>query len=205
MTDNTLIEQARALALRPGRAILGITGAPASGKSTLADAVVAELGPSLAALVPMDGFHLDDEVLRRHGSWERKGAIDTFDGAGYASLLHRLRDQQPGETVFAPRFDRSSETSIAGAIEIGADVPLLVTEGNYLLAEEGAWPAARAALDEVWFLQIDAGLRRERLTERHMLFGRSPDEAHERTWGSDEANARMIEALASRADRVIAI
>ncbi len=199
MTDE-LIARARELIARPGRALLGIAGAPASGKSTLAERLVAVLGDD-AVLVPMDGFHLDDAVLRRHGSWERKGAIDTFDDAGFAELLHRLR--AAGGTVYAPRFDRGLEASIGGAIEVAPDVPLVVTEGNYLLAGAGAWPRARAALDEVWFLRIDPALRRERLVERHMRFGRSPDEARARADGTDEVNARLIDATATRADRIV--
>ncbi|MET9329428.1 nucleoside/nucleotide kinase family protein [Tsukamurella sp. NPDC003166] len=199
MTDE-LIARARELIARPGRALLGIAGAPASGKSTLAERLVEALGAD-AVLVPMDGFHLDDAVLRRHGSWERKGAIDTFDDVGFAELLHRLRAADG--TAYAPRFDRGLEASIGGAIEVAPDVPLVVTEGNYLLADAGAWPRARAALDEVWFLRIDPALRRERLIERHMRFGRTPDEARERADGSDEANARLIEATAVRADRVV--
>ncbi|KXO98717.1 nucleoside/nucleotide kinase family protein [Tsukamurella pseudospumae] len=199
VTDE-LLTRARELVTRPGRALLGIAGAPASGKSTLAERLVEALGAD-AVLVPMDGFHLDDAVLRRHGSWERKGAIDTFDGAGFAHLLQRLRSG--GDTVYAPRFDRGLEASVGGAIEVAPDVPLVVTEGNYLLADTGAWPHARAALDEVWFLRIDPVLRRERLIERHMRFGRTPVEARERAAGSDEANARLIEATAVRADRIV--
>ncbi|WP_019202235.1 nucleoside/nucleotide kinase family protein [Tsukamurella sp. 1534] len=202
MTDafDALVDAARALAARPGRAILGITGAPASGKSTLAERIVEALGGD-AVLVPMDGFHLDDAVLRAHGSWERKGAIDTFDGAGYAHLLRRLREG--GGTVYAPRFDRGLEASIAGAIEVPPSVPLVVTEGNYLLAGEEPWPSARAAFDAVWFLRIDPGLRRERLVQRHMRFGRTAEEARLRADGSDETNARLIEATAPRADRIV--
>lgn len=202
MTDSfeSLLADARALAQRPGRAMLGITGAPASGKSTVAEELVAALGDA-AVLVPMDGFHLDDEVLRRHRSWDRKGAIDTFDGPGYAHLLCRLRDAS--ETVYAPRFDRGLEASIGGAIEVPPDVPLVVTEGNYILAETDPWPGARATLDAVWFLRIDPGLRRERLIARHRGFGRSPDEARARALGTDETNALLIESLAARADRIV--
>ncbi|MCS3778613.1 nucleoside/nucleotide kinase family protein [Tsukamurella ocularis] len=199
MADELLV-RARALAARPGRALLGITGAPASGKSTLAERLVTALGDD-AVLVPMDGFHLDDAVLRRQGSWERKGAIDTFDDAGFAELLDRLRAADG--TVYAPRFDRALEASIGGAIEVEPDVPLVITEGNYLLAETGAWPRARAVLDEVWFLRIDPALRRERLIERHMRFGRGHEEACARAHGTDEINARLIEAMARRADRIV--
>ena len=89
------------------------------------------------------------------------------------------------------------------ALAVPPEARLVVTEGNYLLAESGAWPRARAALDEVWFLRIDPVLRRERLIARHMRFGRGPEEARARADGTDETNARLIEATAARADRIV--
>lgn len=74
-----LLARARRLAESNTRSILGITGAPGAGKSTLAERLVNALGPALAVLVPMDGFHLSEEVLHSKGSRPRKGAHDTFD------------------------------------------------------------------------------------------------------------------------------
>jgi pantothenate kinase len=197
-TDELL---ARLVRLGPGRHILGITGAPGAGKSTLAAELVARLGPDAAVLIGMDGFHLDDEILRAHGSFDRKGAIDTFDGDGYAALLQRVATARPGDPpIYAPRFDRSLEASLAGAVEIASTVPLVVTEGNYLLADSGPWPRARAALDEVWFLDLDDETRRARLIARHRSYGRSDAEARQRALGSDETNAQLIAAARSRAD-----
>jgi pantothenate kinase len=197
-TDELL---ARLVRLGPGRHILGITGAPGAGKSTLAAELVARLGPDAAVLIGMDGFHLDDEILRAHGSFDRKGAIDTFDGDGYAALLQRVAAARPGDPpIYAPRFDRSLEASLAGAVEIPSTVPLVVTEGNYLLADSGPWPRARAALDEVWFLDLDDETRRARLIARHRSYGRSDAEARQRALGSDETNAQLIAAARSRAD-----
>ncbi|MBL3687067.1 nucleoside/nucleotide kinase family protein [Leucobacter zeae] len=204
-----LLERARALAGRGRRAILGITGAPGAGKSTLAERLVAELGPEIAVLVPMDGFHLADAVLHELGRHARKGAHDTFDAAGYVSLIRRLAAQGadregPGDaTVYAPVFRRDLEEPIGSAIPVHRDVPLVVTEGNYLLHEADPWPCARAEIDEVWFLAPGEEQRLERLIERHMRFGRSAEEARERSLGSDQRNADLIGSTAERADLIV--
>ncbi|PWD50862.1 nucleoside/nucleotide kinase family protein [Serinibacter arcticus] len=210
-TLEDLVERARALAHRGGRRILGICGAPGSGKSYLADHLVAALGPDLAVAVPMDGFHLAGEVLDALGRTPRKGAHDTFDGLGYVDLLRRLRAQPPradGEdpaldgVVLAPRFRREIEEPVGSAIPVPPDVPLVVTEGNYLLRREAPWTPVRDLLDEVWFLAPPEDLRHDRLVARHESFGRSPAAARERSFGSDEVNAGVIATTAGRADAV---
>lgn len=186
-----------ALLQRGGRRIVGLAGAPGSGKSTLAALIEAEFA-SRAAVVPMDGFHLAQVELERLGRAERKGAPDTFDACGYVALLRRLRDPV-GETVYAPAFRREIEEPIAGAIAIGADIPLVVTEGNYLLLDD-AWAPVRALLDETWFLDTDETRRDEWLLARHVSFGRTADVA--RAWidATDAPNAVLIARSGSRAD-----
>jgi pantothenate kinase len=196
-----LVARARRL-VRPGeRRLLGLVGAPAVGKSTVAAAVVTALVPD-AVLVPMDGFHLAEAELHRLGRHDRKGAIDTFDAPGFVSLLRRLRHPDR-ETVYAPRFDRHVEEAIAGAIPVGPEVPLVVTEGNYLLATTGAWSAVRGLLDEVWFLERDEAVRLARLTARHVAYGRTPEAAAARARGTDQRNAELIAATRDRADLVV--
>lgn len=196
-----LVERARRLAGPGQRRLLGITGAPAAGKSTVAEAVIAAL-PDQAVLVPMDGFHLAEAELHRLGRHERKGAIDTFDGAGFASLLCRVRNPGP-DPVYAPRFDRRLEESIAGAIPVPPELSLVVTEGNYLLVDWGPWAGIRGLLDEVWFLELDDEVRLDRLTRRHVAFGRPPDVAAARARGTDQRNAELIATTRERADLIV--
>jgi pantothenate kinase len=198
---DVLVARARKLADAGGRRALGIVGAPGAGKSTLAEHLVAALRPA-AVLVPMDGFHLAEAELHRLGRHDRKGAIDTFDAAGYVHLLARLREAGPA-TVYAPEFHREIEEPIAGAIPVPPEVPLIVTEGNYLLVDEGEWVAVRDLLDEVWYLVPDERIRLDRLTQRHMVYGRPADEAAARARGTDQRNAELIESTSIRADLVI--
>ncbi len=181
------------------RRLLGLTGPPGAGKSSVAQALVAELGPDLAVVVPMDGFHLAQAELERLGRAARKGAPDTFDAAGYVALLQRLR-AGTDDVVYAPTFRRDLEEPIAGAQPVPRQVPLVVTEGNYLLLQDGDWAGVRPLLDACWYVGIDDGLRLERLVARHIRHGRSPEAAREWVSGNDEVNAALIETTRGRAD-----
>jgi len=182
-----------------GRKILGIVGPPGCGKSTLAAALLEFLG-SEAVAVPMDGYHLANVELARLGRAGRKGAEDTFDSAGYVSLLRRLRGQAADEIVYAPEFRREIEEPIANAIPVFPETPLVITEGNYLLLDHGHWSAIKGLLDEVWYVDIDHSIRRERLVKRHMRFGRSLTAAQDWVANTDEPNAVRIEATKHRSD-----
>jgi pantothenate kinase len=178
-----------------------VAGAPGAGKSTIAAAVVRALG-SAAALLPMDGFHLAGAELLRLGRRDRMGAPDTFDTAGYLALLRRLREAGP-EPVYAPTFDRRIEEPVAGAILVEPTVPLVVTEGNYLLLDRGGWQQVRPLLDEAWFVAVNDHVRVDRLIQRHIRHGKTSAEARDWVLRSDEANARLIAATRERADLVI--
>jgi pantothenate kinase len=198
-----LLDHARAMAARPGRTILGITGPPGSGKSTLAEMLVEHMAPH-AAYVPLDGFHLAHQVLEELRRADRKGAPDTFDAPGYIALLGRLHDPAEG-VIYAPKFVREIEDSIAHAIPVHPDVPLVITEGNYLLVRSEPWDKIRELLDEVWYLDLDEEIRSRRLIDRHLSFGRNIDEARMRAGGSDQRNAELIEATRQYATRVISL
>jgi pantothenate kinase len=195
-----LIKQLHDLATGPRR-LLGVVGPPGAGKSTLAALMAQALGESAQA-VPMDGYHLAQVELERLGRAQRKGAPDTFDAAGYAAMLRRLRQQGADETVYAPDFRREIEEPVAGALPVFAATPLVITEGNYLLLDDDpAWAPVADLLDEVWYLDVPADLRLERLAARHMQFGRTREQALAWIAQTDEPNARRIEASAHRAQR----
>ncbi|GAB3089566.1 nucleoside/nucleotide kinase family protein [Micromonospora schwarzwaldensis] len=196
-----LVARARALAGDGPRQLLGIAGAPGVGKSTLAERIVAEVGPA-ARLVPMDGFHLAGSALTRLGRAARKGAPDTFDVNGFVATLRRLRRLEP-TSVWAPEFRRDLEEPVAGAIEVPPEVRLVVTEGNYLLLRDDPWEEVRSLLHQAWFLDLDAELRLRRLTVRHQAYGKSAEQARAWALGSDEENARLVAGTAGHADLVV--
>lgn len=198
------IARARALLDGGGRRILGLTGVPGAGKSTLAARLGQELG-SAVVVVPMDGFHLANAELARLGRALRKGAPDTFDAAGFVSLLRRLRHPSPGETVYAPAFHREIEEAVAGSIAVPDTVPLVITEGIYLLLDDGPWAGVRGLLDEAWFVEGNEVVRRERLVARHVFHGRTPQQARDWVATTDEPNAVRIRACRHRADQIVVV
>jgi pantothenate kinase len=200
--DDALVERARALT-STGRAVLGICGAPGAGKSTLAAQLASRIGDQ-AVVVPMDGFHLHDDELARLGLAERKGAPETFDVAGYASLLGRLR-AETARTVYAPAFDRDRELSVAGAIAVRPEHRLVVTEGNYLLYDGPGWSDVRPLLDEVWFVEQEDTTRVDRLVARHVAHGKPPELARRWTLSSDQANADLVARTRDAADVVVLV
>jgi pantothenate kinase len=187
------------------RVMIGITGSPGAGKTTLAEQLVeqlsARLGPDQVVHVPMDGFHLADVTLDRLGLRDRKGAPATFDADGFVALLGRLR-ANPDPVVYAPGFDRIIEQPIAGSIAVPQRTRVIVTEGNYLLLD-GPWARGRRLLDEVWFCRLEESVRLERLFARHVRFGKSPAEATAWMASTDAPNADAVGATADRADLII--
>ncbi|MFD9110261.1 nucleoside/nucleotide kinase family protein [Streptomyces bottropensis] len=205
VTFDDLLHRAAALS-RPGRrALLGIAGSPGAGKTTLAERLTRALngdGEPWVAHVPMDGFHLADVELDRLGRRDRKGAPDTFDAAGYAALLERLRRDED-DVVYAPGFERTLEQPVAGAIPVPPSARLIVTEGNYLLLDEGPWARVRSRLDEVWFCDLDETERVRRLVARHEEFGKGHAEAVAWVDGTDRRNAEAVAASRRHADLVV--
>ncbi len=187
-----------------GRRILGLVAAPGAGKSTLANALLAQFGAAVQ-VVPMDGFHLANSELQRLGRHTRKGAPDTFDAAGYVNLLQRIKAQRPGDAVvYAPEFRRQIEEAIAGAIAIQPHTPLIITEGNYLLLDAPPWQQVRAVLNETWYLDVPDALRQARLLARHMQFGRSLEAAQAWMASTDEPNAQRIASTRQHASWCVA-
>jgi pantothenate kinase len=188
------------------RAVLGIAGSPGAGKSTLVEQLLARIGErkgrGWVAHVPMDGFHLADEQLRRIGALRRKGAPDTFDPVGYAHLLKRVAVETDAP-VYAPGFDRTLEQPLAAALVVLPTARLVITEGNYLLLEHPTWLKARRAMDRVWFVDSEEALRVERLVARHVEFGKSRDAAQAWVAETDQANADLVSPTADAADLVI--
>ena len=186
----------------PERLVVGLVGAPGSGKSTIAEQLKTDLKAAgvFAGLVAMDGFHLSNAVLDELGRRNRKGAPDTFDVEGYLATLDRVRaDGAP--QVFAPAYRRDLHESVAaGSIVSGTGV--VVTEGNYLALETRGWGAARERIDLLIHIDVPEEVLVLRLINRHEEFGKNPLAAGHWVRTVDLPNASLIATSVHRCDEV---
>ena len=186
------------------RVLIGIIGKPGAGKSTLSKFLMSKLSKELVTVVPMDGYHLSNKVLKDLKRADRKGAPDTFDVAGFVSLVKRIRSEQT-QNIYYPIFDRAIEESIAAQGVVTSATKVVIIEGNYLLHDEGGWEVINDLLDESWMVDVDDDKRISRLISRHIAYGKDPEAAKAWAKGTDEVNAKLIERGRTRADYVVAI
>lgn len=183
-----------------GRFVIGIAGAPASGKSTLAARLQELLGED-AAIVAMDAFHLDNSVLAARGLTARKGAPETFDIAGFGAAVERLR--KPGAEAFIPVFDRAADLARAAALHVPATARFIIVEGNYLLLDQAPWDALAGLFDWTVYLDVPRAELAHRLVRRWVDHGLSEQAARERAFSNDMVNAGLVADRLRPADTVV--
>ncbi len=186
------------------RVIVAVAGAPGSGKSTVAERIMDALNAraeGTAAILPMDGYHYDDLYLVPAGLRPRKGAPETFDVGGFFHTLKRLRDRE--ENVAVPVFDRDIEIARAGARMIGAETPVIVAEGNYLLLEREPWARLRPLFDVAVLVDVPEPVLRARLRARWEHYGLTKDEIAWKLDGNDLPNGRAVMAESGGADFIL--
>ena len=183
------------------RFLVAIAGPPGSGKSTLAERLLELLVEAPAALVAMDGFHFDNQVLKERGLLDRKGAPETFDFDGFKTTLQRLRSVSGDIAV--PLFDREADLARAGASVVRAGDRIVVVEGNYLLLNEAPWNELAGLFDYTVFLDVPRGALAHRLVQRWLDHGLSEEEARERAFSNDMVNAERVIASLMEPDVTI--
>jgi pantothenate kinase len=206
MSKEILNEEAKAIVVERAsastRTIIGIIGKPGGGKSTLSKYLLKGMDPTLVSVVPMDGFHLSNKILKELGRSDRKGAQDTFDVKGFTTLIQRIKSDS-ADPIYYPIFDRSIEESIAALGVVYPSTRVVIVEGNYLMHDRDGWQEISPLLDQRWYAFLDEDLRISRLISRHIAFGKDPESAKAWAKGSDQVNAELIEISVGRCDFLI--
>jgi pantothenate kinase len=187
---------------RHGRSLTAIAGAPGAGKSSLAERLAEHLNaadPGSAAVLPMDGYHLDDMILVPRGLRPRKGAPETFDVAGFRHMLVRLKENTEDE-IMVPVFDRDLEIARAGARAIGRGVRHIIVEGNYLLLDREPWRGLKGLFDITAMLVVPEAILRARLLARWEGYGLAGVELADKLEGNDLPNGRLVATASAPAD-----
>jgi pantothenate kinase len=183
------------------RFVVAIAGPPGAGKSVLSARLHELLPEGAAEVVPMDGFHYDDVVLERRGLRSRKGAPETFDFAGFETLLKRIRAGEP--EIAIPVFDRSVELSRSGAAIIDGGVKFILVEGNYLLLDEAPWTRLAPLFDFTIFLDVPRAELERRLVQRWREHGRTEEDGRAWIASNDMPNIERVLARRRPADLVV--
>lgn len=191
-TIDALLDRLTELAGQTRRSFVALAGAPGAGKSHMADRLAAGLArraPGQAAILPMDGYHLDDILLEQRGDTARKGAPHTFDLDGFTAMLDRLAADD-GRPVLVPVFDRSIEIARTAACEIPTSARLIIAEGNYLLLDQPGWSDLARRFDLTVFIDVPEETLRQRLTARWA--GKDAGNAMQKLEGNDLPNMRLV-------------
>lgn len=184
------IDELREKAIHKSRYLIAVAGPPGAGKSTFADELRLQLKPDNAAVVPMDGFHYDNVILKQRGLLARKGAPETFDYRGFEILLRRIRDFEPG--IAYPVFDREADLARAGAGIVDQAVKFIIVEGNYLLLDESPWSRLADYFDFSIFIDVPKAELKQRLEERWRTHGFSQQYAEARVATNDMPNVDRV-------------
>jgi pantothenate kinase len=139
----------------------------------------------------------------------RRGAAFTFDAPAFLKLVKKLREPLCPETgtIYAPSFDHAVKDPVADDIPIAASSRIIVMEGNYLSLGSGApeWKEAAELMDELWFVDVDEDVARQRLTKRHVASGiaANEEEGRRRADENDLVNGKEIIGGRLKVDEVI--
>lgn len=188
---NLLADRVHAVRAQQSRTLVALAGAPGAGKSTLATELSRRLTLQKCqnVVVPMDGFHLDNGILEKHGLLQRKGAPETFDAAGFIRAVHALRE---ADNVVVPTFDRARDIAIAGAIHIPPECPVVILEGNYLMFDEAPWSTLAKLWDITARIDVPLAEIRARLIQRWLNMNLSRAAATRRAESNDIPNAERV-------------
>ena len=178
------------------RFVVAIAGPPGSGKSTLSDHLAKCLGQS-AKVLPMDGFHLDNDRLQEMGLLHRKGAPETFNALGLLELMRKMRGN---ETFLYPTFDRKEDRTIPNAGRITQEDRIVLVEGNHLLLKTAPWSELSQFFDITVALDVCRDTLQSRLINRWISHGFSEPRAREKALSSDMVNVSYVQDKSCKAD-----
>lgn len=195
---------------KKSRLIVYLAAPPGTGKTTLSlflKELYEQMGTDYSfQALSIDGFHFNRDYLLSHYTTSNgeevllnkvKGSPESFNLEKLAESLMKLRNQP----VNWPVYDRVSHDVSKETIQADADIVLI--EGNWLLLKEDEWDQLIDYCDYSIFIEADEEVLKERLVNRKIRGGLTPQEAESFYQTSDGKNVKRVLRNHFKADKVM--
>jgi uridine kinase len=142
--------------------IIGIAGGSGSGKTTIAESVVAAVGVETVSLIQHDAYYRDlphlDLEERARVNYDHPDSLET------ELLIEHINRLRAGEAIERPVYDFTIHRRTAETVPVRPE-PVVVIEGILVLSER----ALRDLMDLRIYVDADADLRFMRRLQRDIV------------------------------------
>ena len=139
--------------------IIGIAGGTGSGKTTVANAILARVGADHIVVIPHDAYYKDltalSPVLRAQVNFDHPDSLET------SLLIKHIQQLRSGIAIDLPVYDFKTHTRTPRTIRTEPK-PVIMVEGILIFIE----PGLRELLDIKIFVDTDADIRFIRRLQR---------------------------------------
>jgi len=132
--------------------IIGVAGGSGSGKTTITNEIIKELGEIDVVVIPHDSYYKSNDHMP---FWEReKVNYDHPDSLETELLVHHLKELCAGRNIEIPQYDFSTHSRCATGIEV-KPTPVIIVDGILIFVEK----ELRDMMDVRIFVNTDSDLR----------------------------------------------
>ncbi|MCB0114903.1 MAG: uridine kinase [Caldilineaceae bacterium] len=153
----------------PSPIVIGVAGGTGSGKTTVSERILTQIGVAHIAYLQHDSYYYDNSHLppaeRARRNYDHPSSLDT------PLLVAHLQALRNGETVKVPLYDFATHSRLAQT-RIVEPAPVVLLEGILIFAEK----SLRELMDICIYVDTDADIRFIRRFDRDVKErGRTPD------------------------------